>query len=127
MPSKVPAQFEGHEAKVEELIFYVRYAKRVFYIAFWIMAVNVFLTLGLLFHPPRGLSPEMCSKHCHLDMYSHTTHENVIIPRMNDSSTLNTTFIAREVESKVLEVGDKTKSKDSMLIQTVLRYVTNGL
>jgi hypothetical protein len=102
MSSKIPPQFEGHESKVEELIFYVVYAKKLFYLALWIIAVNALLTYGLIFHKP-GPSPKTCSRYCPLDMNSHTALENVNIPRVNASITPNTTIIAHEVKSKALE------------------------
>jgi hypothetical protein len=85
MSSKIPPQSEGHESKVEELIFYVRYAKILFYSTALFMAVNALLTYGLIFHQPRRPSPEMCSRYCPPEMYSLAVHENVVVPRLDNS------------------------------------------
>jgi hypothetical protein len=104
MSTKVPPQFEGHESKVEELIYYVRYAKRLFYFALSLMVLNVLLMYGLLSRKPWGSSPELCSRYCPLNMYSPTAHGTFVALSVNESITPTTTIIPRKVESNALKV-----------------------
>jgi hypothetical protein len=62
MNPKPHSSFEN-DAKVQEIIYYLRWSRRLFWGIVAIMVVNLILTYGLIFHPSRP-SIETCAKYC---------------------------------------------------------------
>jgi hypothetical protein len=63
MSAKSASPFENNNQKAEELIFYLRWSKRLFIVFIAIIVVNLILTYGLIFHPSKP-SPSTCAQYC---------------------------------------------------------------